>query len=212
MALSESQIIQDIRDGVYHEIGHVIATKICFPAEDRLDCIRFYKKENGSYGMAEIWKDSIKFNAYTQLDAFTKVSLSGGVFQQMKSLYSDKRDGQLHFSMKEKVIHTYNKSKAYKSFFQRNVNPRDTTMTEDLGLLLAIYDELFEHKKISSRLNIEKEKSDCIDYLLPFIDSSEIDDLCEYCTKLFWEAGQNRLSSVDIPETTIMKYIGTLFC
>ena len=84
MALSESQIIQDIRDGVYHEIGHVIATKICFPAEDRLDCIRFYKKENGSYGMAEIWKDSIKFNAYTQLDAFTKVSLSGGVFQQMK--------------------------------------------------------------------------------------------------------------------------------
>ena len=85
MALSESQIIQDIRDGVYHEIGHVIATKICFPAEDRLDCIRFYKKENGSYGMAEIWKDNIKFNAYTQLDAITKVTLSGGIFQQMKS-------------------------------------------------------------------------------------------------------------------------------
>ena len=104
MTLSESRIIQDIRDGVYHEIGHVIATKICFPKEDRLDCIRLFKKDNGSYGMAEVWKDNICFNAYTQLDAITKVTLSGGIFQQMKSLYRDLKEGQLHFSMKEKII------------------------------------------------------------------------------------------------------------
>ena len=66
------QIFKDtLREGVYHEIGHVVASWLCFSYGDRLRSICLKMKPNGSYGLSAVWIEDIRFDYRTQLDAFT---------------------------------------------------------------------------------------------------------------------------------------------
>lgn len=200
-----------LREGIYHEIGHVIGTWLCFPHEERLRGICLKMNPNGSYGLCVEYIEDIKFDYRTQLDAFTCSSLAGGVFQQMKNVQLSLNKGQLKYSLIETLVNHFNKDRAFLMFIYRNVNPYDKGMDKDNSTLKNIYDKLREENYIKHRLDINKSTKNCISLLLPFINRPEIDSLCEYCLNEFWKGGQCGVPQIEVDTKTIKVFIGCLF-
>lgn len=205
--INEKTLKEHLKEGIYHEIGHIIATLLCFPGDDRLKCMQMHLKPNGSYGIAAVWKEDIKFNYHTQLDAFTNVSFAGGIFQQMMGCYKALKNQGQCFSFKEKLISLINPQKSLYLYFKRNIKPMISGMEVDMNTVLSVYDELKASYQIKSGLDQEKVKCDVIKLLLPFVDKKEIENLCEHCLNVFWEGGQNRQQVIEVDNKTLKEML-----
>lgn len=200
-----------LKEGIYHEIGHVVATWLCFSDGERLRGISLKKRPNGSYRLSVEWKDSITFNYNTQLDAFTYSTLAGGVFQQMKNAQNSLNRKLSKYTIIEAFVNRFNKDRALLMYIKRNVKPFCKGMEEDLETLKNVYDNLYEEKHITQGLDIKKATDNCISLLFPLINCPEIDSLCDYCLNAFWEGGQNQAPQIEVNIETIKGFIGKLF-
>ena len=198
---------EQLQEGIYHEIGHIIASWMCFPGEDRVKCLQMKKNPNGSYGIQVLWKDEIRFNAKTQLDAFCITSLAGGIFQQLQRLFYLYRD---ILDVEDSSPESYNSEDVLRLLSIKEVKSYIPGMEEDMARLLVVFEKI-QIKGITEDLFVESARIKTIDTLLPFVCKPQIESLCMYCLDLFWNEGLKRKDKVDIDVDIITEYIGCLF-
>ena len=189
-----------LKEGVYHEIGHVIATFLCFPNEDRVRSISLERSSANYCGVSTMY-DYLGVKDETQFDPFVITALAGGVFQQMKAI-------QRSFSTR--VISYLIGNRLLLKYYQLNVKEMIPGMEIDYKLIEAAKKLLLCKWGVNKAdISFKKAKDNCVLLLFPYIESPEIDNLCKYCVDLFWEEG-HKASRVDVDIETIKKYLERL--
>lgn len=202
---------ENFKEGIYHEIGHALATIVEYEDDNRLSSIKMKKKDNGSYGFVTNWNSGPLLKDKNELLSLTVVAFAGSVFQQMISCYSSYVKGRLCFNLIERLVSLFNKKHALQMFFERHVAERNEGMLQDLALITVVYEKYQEAGFIKHQLNELKAKNDTIKVLLPFVEATEIHELADYCLKVFWYCGMAGGSEAEVDANTIKEFLGNLF-
>ena len=190
-----------LKEGVYHEIGHVLATLLCFPNENWVHSISLERSSANYCGVSTVY-DHMGIKDVTQFAPFVITALAGGVFQQMKAI---------QHSFGAKVILFLSGNRPSLRYYQRNVKEKIPGMEIDYRYIEAAM-------KYSSRkwgvnkadVSYKKLKDDCVSLLFPYLESPGTDNLCEFCIDFFEENWQKGASQLDVDIETIKKYLGRL--
>ena len=186
-------------EGCYHEMGHVLATLLCVPEEDRIKGISFSRQPNGGFKFETNYK-KYQWKFPRQVDALIMCCIGGGVFQQMKLLYGVCK-GKSEFNSKSQITAQFD----LKDYLSQNVKSIIEGMEDDLCYLNEMYTKLLMYKKVSGELNLELEKEKAINLFLPYIECAKIEQLCEHFVDMIYESNGTNDNIMSINE--INKYL-----
>ena len=176
---------EDLLEGCYHEVGHLISASLFQPFSDRIVGIALNIKPNGARGAA-IEFTSTAFNYKNgEYQGYKYLCLSGGVFQQMKLLKNQLDSGLIQYNLCEKILNCKDPKAASMHLYKRMVRIPFEGMEEDLGGLFAIQSSISEH--FDEPFDINEERIKTIELLFPYINCPVIEKLCIDCRDYFWD-------------------------
>ena len=182
-------------EGCYHEMGHIIANMIFFPNDNnRIQGISFSRAGKGHPYRLSVNLNEFQWSLPSQLEACIMTNISGGIFQQMKTIYNRFRCILDKLSDSNLEI-----------FFQKVIKSQVSGMEEDLKEIKRVHSIAALYGKVSDNLDLEKEKVKAIHILIPFLKDERIDNLVTFYVGMI-EQQCNLVDNISIDFATIKTY------
>ena len=182
-------------EGCYHEIGHIIATMIFFPNDnERIQGISFSRVGKGHPYRLNVHLNEHKWSFPSQLEACIMIHFSGGIFQQMKTIYNRFRCVLSKLSDSNLEI-----------FFQKVIKSQVSGMEKDLEEIDRVYSLVHRYGFVRENLDLEKEKVKAIHMLMPYLKDEKIDNLVTFYIGII-EQQCNLVDNISIDFATIKTY------
>lgn len=153
-------------DGIYHELGHIIAEIVYFPDTSTIEGMALVRQPNGAYKFNTI-KSYHPWQHPKHMQACAMICMCGGIFQQIKNIDIT----HVNYNWAERFVSYFSKKRALISYLQRVVQPEIVGMEVDIEICndwLA---------KVGRKINFNKVKNDAILLLLPYANKKSIDEL-----------------------------------
>ena len=182
-------------EGCYHEMGHIIANMIFFPNDNnRIQGISFSRVGKGHPYRLSVNLNEFQWSLPSQLEACIMTNISGGIFQQMKTIYNRFRCILDKLSDSNLEI-----------FFQKVIKSQVSGMEEDLKEIKRVHSIAALYGRVSDNLDLEKEKVKAIHILIPFLKDERIDNLVTFYVGMI-EQQCNLVDNISIDFATIKTY------
>lgn len=177
---------ENLLEGCYHEMGHVLASLITFPKDRKVQSIQFAFNHTNPYeeGFKTVYK-LFQWNFPGQWDAFCLSNMGGGVFQQMKRLYNGLQNGSFRMNIVERIMSKSDPDKALLHFFIRKTKPQICGMEEDIKELRNYYWQCRDLGLQKGLLDMKRLKNNAVRTLFPYAKDPKIDAVCNsFCNEV----------------------------
>lgn len=197
--------INDLIDGCYHELGHIIATLIYFQDGKGLKGLSF--NPNIKYPFSAAYND-YQWTFPNEVQAFFMITIGGGVFQQMHHIQEDLSNGRIKYSVIDKLINIFSPQRALIRFFSKRVTVSYPGMEADIKEINDKYDIMLRAKSTGhprwanlrlEDITLDSLKVDAIKLFLPFLQCKKVKELCVYCSQII----KSKIDNGDFTETLI---------
>ena len=153
-------------DGIYHELGHIIADSVYFPNNSTIQGMLFGRQPNGAYMFNTVCSD-VNWKQSKHILACAVVCISGGVFQQIKTLDMSPNN----YNHWEKLISYVSPKRALIAYLQRVIQSQIKGMERDFDICNEGLIQL------GGKISLEKAKKKAILLLLPYANKNSIDEI-----------------------------------
>ena len=168
----------NLKWGVYHEIGHVIVALLRFSKRGFVNGIVFGRTSKIGCGLqVSVIPEKFDFTS-DEIDSYAMFCLAGGVFQQMILYYELCKFGLHHNNDEE--LKSGSKSEALEKFLCGMVKAKYDGMEADY----STFEEQMRKRDYPSVVDFDEIKNKTIHLLLPYIACDEVRQLCEECVEI----------------------------